>query len=97
VSYGAIAYGPSSGRYGYSDNFADREQAEQRATSECGQSDCVIATWFFGHCGALATGSNGAWGAEQDASEQKARSLAEARCVAQGGKDCTVLMSHCAQ
>jgi serine/threonine-protein kinase len=94
-SFGAIAYSPSSGSYGYSDRYPDREQAESRANKECGRNDCVAATWFFGHCGALATSSNGAWGSDQDTSEQKAQSLAQARCTSQGGTNCVILVSHC--
>jgi hypothetical protein len=59
-SYGAIAYSPSSGRYGDSYNYASRAQAEARATRECGKDDCVIAAWFYNQCGALATSRNGA-------------------------------------
>jgi hypothetical protein len=81
--------------YGYSDRYPDREQAESRANKECGRNDCVTATWFFGHCGALATSSNGAWGSDQDTSEQKAQSLAQARCTSQGGTNCVILVSHC--
>jgi hypothetical protein len=97
ISYGAIAYGPSNGSYGYSDNHANRAQVEARAASECGKNDCVIATWFSGHCGALATGSNGTWRGEQDADEQRARSLAQARCTEQGGTYCAVVVSHCSR
>jgi len=94
--YGAIAYSPSGGSYGYSSNFADRADAETRALKECGKDDCVIATWFFNHCGALATSSNGSWGADQAASEQGAQALAQARCVREGGSNCKIMASQCA-
>ena len=35
--------------------------------------------------------SNGAWGSDQDTSEQKAQSLAQARCTSQGGTNCVIL------
>jgi hypothetical protein len=95
IKYGAIAYSPTTGLDGYSDNYPDKAQADQRALSECGQADCVVATWFYDNCGALATADNGAWGAEVGGSEARARSLALARCGRQGGDHCQIKISHC--
>jgi len=96
-SYGAIAFSPSSGSFGYSDNYANRTQAENRAKSECGKNDCVIATWFFNHCGALATSANGSWGAEHSRSEVNAKSLALSRCAKEGGTNCQTKVIHCSR
>jgi hypothetical protein len=96
-SFGAITYSPSSGEFGYSDHTANRAQAEDRAKSECGKNDCVVATWFFNHCGALATSSNGSWGAEQGGNERTARSLALTRCAKEGGTDCAIKVARCSQ
>jgi hypothetical protein len=93
--FGAIAYSPGSGSYGYSDNYGGRTQAESRALEECGKEDCVIATWFVNNCGALAAGTDHAWAGEYDASEERAKILAQASCRGRGGGNCEVLVSHC--
>ncbi|HTS42392.1 MAG TPA: DUF4189 domain-containing protein [Xanthobacteraceae bacterium] len=96
-SYGAIAFSPGSGSFGYSDNYANRTQAENRAKSECGKNDCKIATWFFNQCGALAISGNGSWGADHSGREQGARSLALARCAKEGGTNCEIKVIHCSR
>jgi hypothetical protein len=93
--YGAIAYSPGSGSYGYSDHYGGRAQAQSRALQECGKDDCVIATWFFRNCGALATGTDHVWAGENAASEERAKVLAQASCRERGGSNCEVLVSHC--
>jgi Domain of unknown function (DUF4189) len=97
TSYGAIAYSPKNGSYGYSDHYANRAQAEDRAKSECGASDCEVATWFFNHCGALAASSNGVWGADHSGNARTAQALAQARCLKEGGTDCEIKVTHCAR
>jgi hypothetical protein len=93
ASYGAIAF--SAGAFGYSDNRATRAEAEAEALKQCGQQACVVATWFFNNCGALATSSNGPWGAEHAPSAERAQALARARCAREGGSDCEIKVSHC--
>ena len=93
--YGAIAYSPATGNYGYSDNYPDETQAERRALSECSQADCVIGIWFWNQCGALATADNGSWGADRGASQAQAQSLALARCRKENGDNCQIKLSHC--
>jgi hypothetical protein len=93
--FGAIAYSPGSGSYGYSDNYGNRAQAESRALNQCGKDDCVIATWFFNNCGALAAGTDHAWAGENAASEERAKILAQASCRGRSGGNCEVLVSHC--
>ncbi len=63
--YGAIAYSPSTGDYGYSYDYSSRYSAEQNAISRCGAYDCSSLIWFRNACGALAVGNNGygsGWG-----------------------------------
>jgi hypothetical protein len=93
--YGAIAYSPGSGSYGYSDNYGSRAEAESRALNQCGKDDCVIATWFVNNCGALAAGTDHAWAGEIAASEERAKILAQASCRGRSGGNCEVLVSHC--
>jgi hypothetical protein len=96
-SYGAIAYSPDSGEIGYSKQYANRVQAEQRARQECGKSDCEIAAWFYNSCGALATDDDGTWGGAQGGNEERARQAAIARCAKEGGKNCKVISTQCSR
>ena len=96
-TYGAIAYSPTSHSYGYAYRYASRAQAEAHARSECGKRDCVIATWYYNQCGALATSPNGAWAGRHAARIRRAQALAEAGCAKEGGNKCTVLVSHCSR
>jgi hypothetical protein len=95
AKYGAIAYSPGSGGYGYSDNYGGRAQAESRALNQCGKDDCVIATWFFNNCGAVAAGTDHVWAGKNAASEERAKMLAQASCQERGGSNCEVRVSHC--
>jgi hypothetical protein len=94
VKYGAVAYSPSSGRFGYSDRYGNSESAKERALDECGQVDCA-ATWFSNGCGAFSAGSNGSWGGNWALNEQRAQALSLAHCAQQGGIDCEIKISHC--
>jgi hypothetical protein len=98
TTYGAIAYSPDDGNYGYSQNYGSRAQAESRARQQCGKSDCEIAAWFYNSCGALAADEEeGSWGGAQGSSEQRASAGAQARCASEGGKNCKVLVSVCSR
>jgi serine/threonine-protein kinase len=97
ASYGAIAFSSSTGRFGFSHHYANREAAEQEALDQCGRQGCAIATWFFNNCGALATSSNGPWGADRAASERRAEALAQSRCTQEGGTDCRIKVTHCSR
>jgi hypothetical protein len=96
-SYGAIAYSPRTRAHGYAVKYGSRAEAERRAKSECGEHDCQIAAWYYNSCGAVATGSNGAWGGAQGSSMQEAGARAQARCARQGGADCRVLHATCSR
>lgn len=65
-NYGAIYFSQVTGAQGYSFDYSQQQQAQQRALNEClnaGGTDCVRATWFKNACGALAVGNNNGWGA----------------------------------
>ncbi len=96
-SFGAIAYSPGTGGYGYSFKLANRAEAEKRAIQECGKDDCKVATWFFNNCGALAIGKNGAWGGANGNTERIAQAAAQRRCAKEGGTNCEIKFTQCSQ
>lgn len=96
-SYGAIAYSPASGEFGYSDKYANRAQAESRAKQECGKSDCQVVVWYYNKCGALATDDDGAWGADNGDDGARANQAALAKCAEEHGKNCKVIASYCSR
>ena len=96
-SYGAIAYSPDSGAWGYSEEYGSRAQAEGRARKECREKDCEIATWFYNSCGAVAASNNGSWGGAQGDDVRSAQQGAQARCAKEGGTNCKVLFSRCSR
>jgi len=96
-AYGAIAYSPDSGDYGYSFSYSSRAGAERRAKRECGKTDCTIAAWFRNSCGALATGDDGTWAGGRGDSESAARRDAQSDCVKEGGKNCEVVHAQCSR
>ncbi|MBW4613122.1 MAG: protein kinase [Desmonostoc vinosum HA7617-LM4] len=63
--FGAISYSPSKRIYG-SATASSREAAENDAREDCeqksGVKDCAVPVWFKNAWGALAVGSNGAYG-----------------------------------
>ena len=62
-SIAAIAYSPTTGKYGLAYDFRDRKSAEKDALSKCGAADAEIVTWVEkGFC-ALALGEDqSCWG-----------------------------------
>jgi hypothetical protein len=96
-SYGAIAYGRTSGAWGYSHRWGSRAKAESVAKQNCAEhgDDCEVMVWFDRKCGAVVAGedSSAFWGL--GASEAQARSDATNKCTTGGGKACEVEVSHC--
>jgi serine/threonine-protein kinase len=93
-SFGAIAYSRSTGAHGYSHRFGSQEQAERRARSECGKSDCEVLAWFKnGSCGALATNGKGAYGGAWGGTRAEAERKALAYCSDREG--CTIRRTIC--
>jgi len=82
--YGAIAFSPSNGVWGYSYNYNARGAAERRAMRECRArgSGCRSIVWFRNACGALAVGQGNAYGWGWNTSRQQARRRAMAECRA---------------
>jgi hypothetical protein len=96
-TFGAIAYSPSTGGYGYSYKYGSRTEAENRAIKECGKNDCQVATWFVNNCGALAADSKGPWGGGHGNNERTAQAAAQARCAKEGGAKCEIKFTQCSQ
>ena len=97
-NYGAIAYSPSSGEYGYSYEFETQGEAERRALAECasaGGEQCEIVVWFNQACGAIAKSDTGAWGADWGESRAEAEAKATAICDRYSDHRCGVLHSQC--
>jgi hypothetical protein len=98
-TYGAIAFGEGGGRYssGWARNYPTQEAADQNAIEQCGRSACKVVMRFWGkYCGAVARGSNAAWGSSSAATEDEARRAAVRVCrVDYGGTGCEVLAVTC--
>jgi len=79
--FGAIAYSPTSGVYGFSYDHGSRRDAEARAISECRMRGrgCKIAIWFKNACGSVAVGSNG-WGTAWAGTRRDAERAANRNC-----------------
>lgn len=94
--YGAIAYSPSTGSYGYSYDHASRARAEDGAYAECRKhaSDCQVALWFRNACGALAVGDDGGWGTGWGSVLQRAESEALGVC-GKHTSNCSVIRWVC--
>ena len=81
-AFGAIAYSPSTGAYGYSYDFPSRAAAEAGAFNDCSKhnSGCQVVLWFKNACGSLAVGANGGWGTAWAASRKLADKQAVGQC-----------------
>ena len=95
TEFGAIAVSPSTGAYGYSQNFKNKREAQKTALRYCRKHarDCKIATTFWNACGALAMGDNG-WGAHFGKSPQQAENKSVRMCN-QYTRNCVVRTSVC--
>lgn len=95
ADFGAIAYSPTSGAYGYSYAFGSRGEAERAAVRKCrtNGSGCQTAIWFQNACGAVAKGPGG-WGSGWATSRQGAYAKALASCQ-QYSQQCKVLVWSC--
>jgi len=98
-SYGAIAYGRTSGAWGDSYHWGSQAKAESVAMKNCAQhgDDCEIMVWFDRKCGAVVSGegSSAFWGLGNRAGQ--ARAEAQSQCVNGGGKNCEVQVSRCSR
>ena len=99
-SYGAIAYSPKNGAYGFSDSWPDQKKAEETALGYCSKNGkgCKIQVWFYDSCGAVAAGSGGrktGWGQGDSAGEAGQQALE--KCKKSGGENCEIKTSHCSR
>jgi len=84
-SFAAIAYSPSTGKYGLAYDRASRKTAEKDALADCGAEDAEIACWVEkGFC-ALALGNDkgswaGGWSYGSGAGSDKAMRSALVNC-----------------
>lgn len=77
--YGAIAYQPASGVFGYSYDWTAARDAEISALDECGDARCIVVASFSAGCGALAVGAQ-AYFADRGATRAEAETRALAGC-----------------
>ncbi len=96
AGYGAIAYSPSSGVWGYSYNYGSRGSAQRRALRECRARGrgCRSVVWFRDACGALASGRGNAYGWSWNTSRAAARRRAMRECRARTG-GCRIRVDVC--
>ncbi|MBW4556840.1 MAG: DUF4189 domain-containing protein [Trichormus sp. ATA11-4-KO1] len=101
--FGAISYSSLTGIYGLATRLSQAD-AEMAALNDCqqksGANDCLVPLWFKNSWGALAVGSNGAygtgWGANVDhpqAGKELAEQYALQTCEQYGGVNCQVIIS----
>jgi hypothetical protein len=90
---GALAIGKCD-RWGYSYGYSNREEAEDRALSECssdGDTSCQVVVRFSGNCAAFAvSGECGARGWSYAPSREQAERLALRECERYGGDECEI-------
>jgi hypothetical protein len=81
-TYGAIAFSPSTGRWGYGNGYPTKAEAIARARRECGRSDAKT-NWCKNSWIALAISneSSGGWGSAWGETKAAARSAAIAECL----------------
>lgn len=77
--YGAIAYSPATGKYGYSNDCHSKEGAEKLALSNCPARDARIAIWVVDGWAVVYKNSQGAWN-----SAWSSKSLEDAKAIAKG-------------
>ena len=98
-SYGAIAYGATSGAWGTSYQWQTRAKAESVAMENCKAhgNDCEVQVWFEHNCGAVVTddGDGIYWGLGDG--EGLARKSALDKCAQAGGKGCEVQVATCSR
>ena len=82
-TYAAVAFSPSTGRWGYGNGYPTNSEAIARARRECGRSDSRT-NWCKNSWIALAVSnqSRGGWGSAWGETAAAARSAAIAECVA---------------
>jgi len=94
--YGALAYDAETGDYGWSADYENQADAEQKALAGCdSSSDCKIVYDFWNSCAALAASSEGRYAIEGGDNEDRAQRGALAACEADGGQGCEIRVWGC--
>ena len=85
ADFGAIAYSPATGNYGYSYNASSQRAAERRALDECDRSDADVFVVVENGYAALAVGGDGSYGYAWGTSQAIAEGIALRKCLQHGG------------
>ena len=80
-TYAAIAFSKVNGFSGYANRYPSRQQAEERALIECGES-CAVVMWVRNECAVLYVGRGNGYGVSRSADEDAAVADAERQCQA---------------
>jgi Domain of unknown function (DUF4189) len=86
---GAIAYSPSTTKYGISVNSPTSERAEKVSLGACGKADCTVQ-FTFAQCGAIARNSK-----KIGFGKAATRRDADIQALAAAGSGAKVLVSGC--
>ena len=94
--HGAIAINAEDMSGALTARFLSQEEADARALGMCG-AGCEIVLRFEGGdaCGALASASDGRYGAAEGRVKAATESAAIEQCSLAGGNDCQVQLSGC--
>ncbi len=91
--FGAIAFSPSTGQYGWAKNQTVEAGASDEAVSGCGVDDCQSVV-VFPNCAALSVGDGYGMGFSKAKSVGKAEDAALAKCD-EFTTNCIVSVSVC--
>jgi hypothetical protein len=82
ADFGAIAFSPQNGAFGYSYGAGTRAQAERIAMNNCraNGAGCRLLVYFQNACGALAVGNGNGYGFAWAASRAQAEGRAMREC-----------------
>jgi hypothetical protein len=97
--FGAIAYSPSDGALGWSNDTANMSAADASALQGCRQHSygCSIVVRFNAACGAVAVGENGGWGADTGQDTEAAQHNAIVACNNHGNSNCQAIRWVCSR
>ena len=94
--YGALAYDAENGDYGWSADFDNQTDAEQKALAGCASSSsCKIVYDFWNSCAALAAAGDGSYSIQGGDNQDAAQRSALADCARNGGLGCEIKVWGC--
>ena len=88
--FGAIAYSPTTGKYGYSNQCDTRAEAERLALSCCLEPDARVAVWVKNGWAVIYRNSSGAWFSAWSSSSRAAAERIAQKKVPGGRLHCWV-------